>query len=195
MTLILNDPCFKDNKIFNLNIGSGKPRGLYKEDHWLNIDVHDIPGTYKMDILDAPNHWANHFHSIHAIHVLEHVNRNYREDFIKQCARILEPEYGVLILEVPDFEKNVERLYFAMQNGDQELEHRMTTGMFGKQRYPGDQHCWGFTSRTLNELLRKYFDSVIIHRSGPEMRGPDLRMYSDHFKQENVLLAVASKKR
>jgi predicted SAM-dependent methyltransferase len=177
----------------SLNIGSGKPRGEYRSKGWLNIDTHDIPGTTKMSVFEMPNHWTNKWALVRAVHVLEHVNRNRRLEFIKQCSRVLMPNSLCrLEIEVPNFEKNVEQLYHAFQNKDYDLEHRMTTGMFGKQRYPGDQHCWGFTERTLGELFSKCFTEFKIYKDGPDGNSMhDTNRVSNHFHQEDVLLVVA----
>ena len=174
-----------------LNVGSGRPRGKYKKSHqWLNIDIHEIPGVRQTDFLDVTPYWREEFDEVHAIHCLEHVNRNRREEFVEKCAFVLEPG-GVCYIEVPDFEATIRNLIYAIKKDDHVEEHRMTTSVFGKQRYPGDQHCWGFTNRTLYELCEPHFDSVEIFTDGANRE----KMISEHWNQERVLLAECKKKR
>jgi predicted SAM-dependent methyltransferase len=175
-----------------LNIGSSNPEGIYRSPEWINIDNGDgrfSGNVFKVDALAMPGEWDGYFDEVHAVHVLEHVNRNKRFDFVVACRRVLKPG-GVLYLEVPDFEKVIRNLLGAIDGGDHELEHRMTTGLFGKQRYEGDSHRWGFTSRTLKELAeRAKFSSIDVFRS---IQGTD-HMISTHFIQEPVLLLKAFK--
>ena len=174
-----------------LNIGSGKPRGMYKQAQWTNIDVHKIPGTIQMDVFQMPNHWKNKFGRIHACHCLEHINRNRRQEFLEQCYRVLMPN-ELCFIEVPDFEATVKNLIKGIDTKDRDLEHRMTTSVYGKQRYEGVQHCWGFTERTLSELCKVIgFAKVSIIKSG--LRQHSSLSISEHYKQEDVLLAVLRK--
>lgn len=175
-----------------LNIGSGAPKGSYKQDIWVNIDIHDIPGTFKMDVFEMPNAWKDSFMQVRAIHCLEHVNRNRRLEFLQQCYRVLAPN-GVCYIEVPNFEMTIQNLHHAIKKGDHDLEHRMTTSVFGKQRYPGDQHCWGFTSRTLSDLARQAgFNVMSVVQLGPR-NAPIQDPLSEHYAQEDVLVATLLK--
>jgi len=176
----------------NLNIGSSNPEGKYRSSNWINIDNGGSVFTgnvYKIDALEMPEEWTNYFDEVHAVHVLEHVNRNKRFDFVAACRRILKMG-AVLYLEVPDFEQVIRNLLSAIDSGNHGEEHRMVTSVFGKQRYAGDAHHWGFTSRTLAELAKKAnFSSVEVFRS---IHGTD-NMISQHYIQEPVLLLKAKK--
>lgn len=175
-----------------LNIGCSNLEGQYRHAEWVNID--NGGGTFtgnvfKVDALDMPGEWDDYFEEVHAIHVLEHINRNKRFDFMVACRRVLK-DGCPLYLEVPDFEQVIRNLLSAIDRKDAEEEHRMTTGLFGKQRYAGDQHCWGFTKRTLGELAsRAHFSSFEVIRSMDD----NSRMVSHHFVQEPVLLLRAVK--
>jgi hypothetical protein len=69
----------------------------------------------------------------------------------------------------------------------------MTTSVFGKQRYPGDQHCWGFTSRTLQALAKQAgFDILSMVQIGPS-NAPIQDPLSEHYAQEDVLVATLLK--
>jgi len=55
-------------------------------------------------------------------------------------------------------------------------------------RSTGDQHFWGFTSRTLKELLEtEGFDVTIFKNKDFD------HMISSHYKQEPILLARCTK--
>ena len=176
-----------------LNIGSSNPTGKYRDPEWTNIDCGGTDfgeGVLKIDATAMPTEWKDHFDEIHAVHVMEHINRNQRFLFVQECRRVLSPK-GVLYLEVPDFEQVIRTLVKAMNEKDERMEHQMTTSVFGKQRYTGDQHCWGFTRITLPQLLHENgFEKVEIYTN----RDLD-NMISHHYKQEPILLAKATGKK
>ena len=175
-----------------LNIGSSNLEGKYRNADWINIDSGDgnfSGNVMKVDALDMPGEWTDYFDEVHAIHVLEHVNRNKRFDFLVACRRVMKPG-ATLYLEVPNFEQVIRNLLDAIDSRDHEEEHRMTTSLFGKQRYAGDQHCWGFTQRTLSELAaRAKFSSLVVYLGPDESE----QMVSMHYVQEPVLLLKAVK--
>lgn len=173
-----------------LNIGSSHPNGIYKKEEWVNIDYGSQEfggGVLKVDATDMPEGWKSKFDEIHAVHVLEHINRNLRFKFVQECHRVLRAK-GTLFIEVPDFEQTIRLLIKAINEKDERMEHKMTTSVFGKQRYTGDQHCWSFTQRTLTELLEGEGFEVTIFKN----KDFD-QMISSHFKQENILLAKCRK--
>ena len=174
-----------------LNIGSSNPTGKYRDPEWTNIDCGGTDfgeGVLNIDATAMPAEWKDRFDEIHAVHVLEHINRNKRFQFVQECRRVLSPK-GVMYLEVPDFEQVIRQLVKAINDSDERMEHQMTTSVFGKQRYTGDQHCWSFTSRTLKELLEtEGFDVTIFKNKDFD------HMISSHYKQEPILLAKATKR-
>lgn len=173
-----------------LNIGSSHPSGQYKNSEvWINIDYGEQEfghGVLKIDATQMPDDWKNKFEEIHAVHVLEHINRNLRFKFVEECHRVLRGK-GVLYIEVPDFEAVTRALVNAWNSKDEHLSHKMTTSIFGKQRYTGDQHHWGFTKDTLYDLIKEQgFDKIDIYTN------KDIdQMISGHYKQEPILLAKA----
>jgi predicted SAM-dependent methyltransferase len=175
-----------------LNIGSSHPKGKYRHEPWINIDVAadevGMSNVLKVDALEMSKKWQNEFDEIHAVHVLEHINRNYRAKFVSECYRVLKPG-GVLYIEVPDFEQVVRALVDAWDFQEPTLAHNMTTSIFGKQRYIGDQHCWGFTENTLSILIHEAFGhKPTIHKNMDVEQ-----MISGHYTQEPVLLARVEK--
>jgi predicted SAM-dependent methyltransferase len=180
-----------------LNVGSGYPKKQYLELEWVNID--DAPeGTFlgndghrvtKMSALGMPLEWTDKFEEVHCVHVLEHINRNFRQEVVNQLHRVTSPG-GVAYIEVPDFQTIILVLAQAFISRDVTLQHNMTTSIYGKQRYAGDQHCWGFTVDTLSDLcLKTGFTAVKVQTPNDANFTP----ISAHYQQEPILLATCLK--
>ena len=178
----------------NLNVGSGQPRGIYKQPSWINLDsagADDIGGAgtfVRGSVLDMPADWENKFEVVHCIHMLEHLNRNHRQDVFNALYRVLQPG-GMLYLEVPDFQEVVDNLYNSYLLRNQELIHKWKTSIYGKQRYIGDAHHWGYDAETLKSLANQagFRSAVTWTNAFPE------KMISTHYKQEPVILLEALK--
>jgi len=111
----------------------------------VNIDVHDSPATdYLADIARLPCA-DNSVTVIENYHVIEHVPHTRISDVLSEWLRVLRPG-GTLIIECPDLDRaaaeylegNEDRLY----------------SIFGRQRFSGDTHYWGFNARRLRNLLQ-----------------------------------------
>jgi predicted SAM-dependent methyltransferase len=184
-------------KYSKLNVGS---RDVIKpaDEGWLNIDIMPLPRPREnfevQDALHLPETWANQFEEIHAVHVLEHINRNFRQDFVTEMFRITAPG-GACYIEVPDFKETVRLLHEAYLREDLKMQHIWTTSIYGKQRSPGDQHCWGFTHATLTELFHQAGFTVTVWNTGYERtwRNDLLKPISTHYKQEPCLLVKGIK--
>lgn len=167
-----------------LNVGS---RDELK-DGWLNIDIEPLskprPNFMQMDVFAMPLVWRDTFEAVQSVHAMEHINRNLRLDFLKAIYQVTAAK-GMVYVEVPDFQETIRLLNEAYVKGNKEKQHIWTTSIYGKQRSPGDQHCWGYTVETLSAL---FFDAgfrfVQAHRS---INGID-QMISTHHKQEPCLL-------
>jgi len=173
----------------NLNVGSGHPKGMYATKEWINIDdapEGTIEGVVKMSVLGMPQDWTDKFPEVHCIHMLEHMNRNFRQEVLNQLCRVTSPG-GKLYLEVPDFEQIVDRLHDAYQSQDKEQVHIWKTSIYGKQRYDGDAHHWGFDASHLKELATNAGFKMC------ETTSDSKRMVSRHWKHEPVILLVATK--
>lgn len=174
--------------ITSLQIGSGKPEGIYREPHWLNLDYvrhRPRPRFVVGDgcMLPFP---AGRFETVHAIHVLEHIPRGGKDEhgnytgqmrFMREVARVLAPG-GSAFIEVPDFVENMRGLVKAADRGDHEAVRIATVGTFGKARTPGDHHTWGFAPAYLENLFAE-----VGLRSERQTE-----MISGHWRQESVLL-------
>lgn len=174
-----------------LNVGSGHPKGKFREPGWVNIDdapEGTITGVTKMSVLKMPLDWTDKFEEIHCIHMLEHMNRNLRQEVLNELYRVTAP-MGKLYLEVPNFQSIVALLNDAYNTGNYELVHIWKTSIYGKQRYDGDAHHWGFDANHLSELATKAgFQETRCWTNKDQDK-----MVSTHYKQEPVILLVAIK--
>ena len=175
-----------------LNVGSGHPKGVYCEPEWVNIDsaakglIDEDKGVFSLSVLEMPNIWTDKFETVHCIHMLEHMNRNFRQQVFDQLYRVTAPG-GTLFLEVPNFQRIVQLLHEAYITNDLEKVHVWKTSIYGKQRYDGDAHHWGFDESHLQELAKIAGFQKYETTADPE------QMVSRHHKHEPVILLVATK--
>lgn len=131
-----------------LHLGCGNKR----LDGFVNIDMNWSAATdYRCDIskLPCPDGSVTR---IETYHVIEHIPRPQAERVLGEWYRVLAPG-GVLVLECPDFGKDIEQLLAG--------NHDIMYSIFGWQRFPGDAHHWGYTKETLSALVRQVgFSSV-----------------------------------
>lgn len=162
-----------------LQIGSAKAEGIYREPHWVNIDLvrHKPRGRFAVaDGCKLPFP-AERFRTIHAIHVLEHMPRDRHIPFLREIARTLSPG-GFAFIEVPDFLGVLALLNDAVRRGDYEEARIRTVGVYGKGRHHGDFHHWGFMPWYLQKLIADV--GLRCER--------EHEMISGHHRQEPVLL-------
>ncbi len=173
-----------------LNIGSAEPSGRYKRD-WINIEYcHTIKNIKKHNLVfgDGCNmpFKNNCFELIHCIHMMEHVDRRDHPSLLNEIIRTLKPK-GQVYIEVPNFIKvceNIVNLY--KDNNLNELREQIrcwTLSVYGKGRYNGDTHRWGFYP----ELLKEDMEKVGLEVSFPTEN------ISNHWKQEPVILICGTK--
>jgi len=111
---------------------------------FVNIDRNFSDATdYVSDITRLPCR-PQSVARIETYHVIEHIPQPVVRDVLSYWHRLLQPS-GVLVIECPDLDQSL-RDYLA---GDRE---RMFS-VFGRQRFPGDAHHWGYSASTLTELL------------------------------------------
>ncbi len=106
--------------------------------------------TYQLDVQRGELFDANfptaHFDAITAYHVLEHISE--LNPFLGELRRVLKPQTGKLVIEVP----NGGSLQSRLQNADWPYVH------------PRD-HLYYFSARTLPKLLRKHgFRDITLGR-------------------------------
>jgi len=162
-----------------LNAGSGPGRAHYLSD-WTNVDLIKPNNGVQADLFKLPFP-DNAFEEVRLIHVLEHVNRHRQVELLAEMRRVTAAN-GVFHVEVPDFIENCRLI--VQHAGNQEKLRVLTVGMYGKQRHPGDEHRWGFTSDFLEQQLIS---------AGWEEFEKQEKMISGHWKVEPVILYKAVK--
>jgi predicted SAM-dependent methyltransferase len=123
------------------------------------------------------------FDEIHCIHVLEHLTRDLHTPALLEMCRVLHPD-GACYVEVPDFHRVIERLHAALDAKNARQIHIWRTSVFGKTERPGMAHHFGFDAPYLTALLNDAGFSYITE---------EVKMISDHHKQEPVLLMKATR--
>jgi predicted SAM-dependent methyltransferase len=135
--------------ILLLNLGSGQRKF---GEGWTNID---ISPKFSPDIVAdcscLPMFANNSVDLIVCHHTLEHYGCGEADGLIKECLRLLEPR-GSLLVFVPDMQKLV-RMWIEGQMSDQ-LFFTNTYGAYHGEE--PDRHRWGFTERSLKDMLYSY---------------------------------------
>jgi len=169
----------------HLNVGSGLPKGKYINKEWVNVDMElfDSPNFVQADVLRGLPFPDNSFDSVRAVHVLEHINRNSHDEFLREIVRVLK-KGGELSVEVPNFIAVCENMLDGYRIGDLEKVRIWTVSIYGKQRHKGDTHCWGFTVQALIQKMRD---------TGLEEVKRSLSMISEHYLIEPVILVKGTK--
>jgi len=166
-----------------LNAGSGPGTAHYLSD-WTNVDLIKPNNGVQADLFKLPFP-DNTFKEVRLIHVLEHVNRHRQVELLKEMHRVT-AFLGVFYVEVPDYVASCQLIVQTarIHPVDHEKLRVLTVGMFGKQRHPGDEHRWGFTTDFLEHTLKE---------AGWLMFNIQETMISGHWKAEPIILYKAVK--
>jgi SAM-dependent methyltransferase len=120
---------------------------------------------------------TDHADEVHSYHVLEHIQRFKAEECLQEWVRVLKPG-GLLVLELPCFDKIIRILAHAMIDGTP-FDARMTLwGLYGDPRYENEammhKWCWQFSElgQTLKQMGMKDIQSERpqTHQPNRDMR-------------------------
>lgn len=126
-----------------LHLGCGQKR----LPGFINVDRNPSPATdYVADLGRLPCQPGS-VRRIETYHVLEHIPRPQVGPVLRYWRMLLQPG-GVLVVECPDFESDIRELV----EGDVERMY----SIFGRQRFPGDAHHWGYTADSLTRELTQH---------------------------------------
>lgn len=89
-------------------------------------------------------------------HMIEHMSKVRADVLVGECFRALKSKCEIII-ECPDLDEAV-RLYLE--------DPGFITTIFGLQRHGGDYHLWGYTKKTLRELLEKHGFEIVEECTG-----------------------------
>ena len=111
---------------------------------YINIDLWQTDATDILcDINSLP--WPdNSVKAIDSYHVVEHISHRRVYQTLREWHRVL-CSGGRLVLECPDFDQAIQEYL----DGD---ENRLFN-IFGRQRFPGDTHLYGYNAKRLAQLL------------------------------------------
>ena len=169
-----------------LNIGCSWPKGKYKLEEWINLDIIanervNVQGS----ALKLPFETGS-IEEIHCVHLLEHLTRDKYPLVIREMHRVLK-EGGSCYVETPDFMGTVDKLYNSFKNQDTEAIHIWTTSTYGKSERVGMSHHWGFYEGLLRREMRHQGFETVVRLSERE------EMISTHYRKEPILLVRGTK--
>ena len=171
-----------------LNLGCGDtPPNMYKTREWINIDIQGPYVDLKCNLHSMPFK-DNSIKEIHCFHVLEHIDRVKYKLVLAEAYRVLEPE-GLFLLEVPDFEVVIGKLWREYTGGRRDRErirlHKIVIN--GKTEKPGMAHLMGFEE----DLLRDNLKEVGFTKSIKRIK--DNYPTASHFRKCDVLCLSITK--
>lgn len=138
-----------------LNVGCGsKPKTGYT-----NIDIQSKAADINADASDLPFE-ENSIDVIESYHLIEHMDKKHAELTLRHWYDLLKPA-GQLIIECPDLEV-ILREY--LNTNDEELLY----SIYGRNRYAYDTHLWGYTRRSITNLLHDIGFSSVKTGSGTD---------------------------
>jgi predicted SAM-dependent methyltransferase len=141
----------KNNCSLKLHLGCGE-RYI---DGYINIDLRKTVATDLVcDIRKLP-YRSNSIEIIETYHVIEHIPKRDLIKAFKEWHRILYSG-GKLIVECPDFDRAIKEYL----NGNDERLY----SIYGRQRFPGDSHYWGYNSARLRKSLEEIGFTEVIER-------------------------------
>jgi len=131
-------------------------------DGYVNIDLRKTRATDLVcDIRKLP-YPDNSVKLIETYHVIEHLPRHDLPKALKEWHRVL-VSGGKLIVECPDFDKNV-RDYLKGNDPDIQLLY-----IFGRQRFLGDAHYFGYNFKRLKDVLEKCGFTNVKRKSAQDL--------------------------
>jgi predicted SAM-dependent methyltransferase len=150
----------RHGKHLRLHLGCGGQR----REGFINIDQKLTGATdFVSDIAKLPVP-PGAVARIETYHVIEHVPHRRVRAVLDGWLRLLEPG-GALVVECPDLDADV-REYLA---GDRSR----LFSIFGHQRYDGDTHFFGYSERSLRELLEDVGFTDVVARPPTDYHAQD----------------------
>ena len=138
---------------YRLGIKNGKPLKLHlgcgnkRFEGYINIDWRKTGATDLVcDIRNLPYN-DNSVDLIETYHIIEHLPRRELPKALREWRRVLIPG-GKLIIECPDFDKNLQD-YLKNINPEMQLLY-----IYGRQRFEGDAHYFGYNFERLKNILK-----------------------------------------
>ena len=130
--------------------------GARKRDGCINIDMnYSAAVDYVCDAGSLPCP-SSSVDCIETYHLVEHLSINEMNHVLEEWCRILKPK-GRLVIECPEIRR-------AMREYLEGNEERIYS-IYGRQRFVGDTHYWGYTVDSLSKILIKIGFAECVERS------------------------------
>jgi len=141
-----------ENKKTKLNVGSGGRPMATPTNEWDDVDVRpDMNPTIVADVRKIPK--PNESYDELWIHsVLEHFQKREVNECLQEWARLLK-RGGKMTISVPDMKAIAKDL---LASNSEITDHNLINLIYGEQDYPQNAHKWGFTEKSLINLMRKH---------------------------------------
>ena len=111
---------------------------------YINIDIRHAPAAdFVTDARKLPCK-SNSVEIIETYHVIEHISFSDVESMLHEWYRVLMPK-GRLVIECPDFDKAIAEYLSGNE--------KRLYSIYGRRRYNGDSHLWGYNAKRLKRLL------------------------------------------
>lgn len=138
--------------------------GWKRFDGYINADLHITDATDVIcDVTRLP--WPDGSAAVvESHHVIEHISHTKVADALADWHRLLCPG-GRLVLECPHFDQAISE--YLSGNEDRLLN------IFGRQRFPGDAHLFGYTPERLARMLREAGFSEITEKNPQSSQSAD----------------------
>ena len=177
-------------KLVRMNLGCGSKLFPISEG-WINVDVVQPPEIvldtvseisgfpyndkevsdkaqflfHATNVMDMRHIQTGSIHEIHAYHVVEHFHISELPALFKEIRRVLDPQVGCFVCELPDIIKCAKNLLQVETTKNVDVWYNMgLCGMFGVpfDNQPWMQHKWGWYPASLSDfLIRNGFKAVI----------------------------------
>ena len=124
-----------------LHIGCG---GIRLSDDFINVDIRQVG---KADIIARAEELPfkdNSFDRMESYHLIEHIEHLIVPEMLREWFRVM-CKNATLRIECPDFDKTVEEYL--------EGNEKRIYNIYGLQRFPNDNHFFGYNFKRLNEVL------------------------------------------
>jgi SAM-dependent methyltransferase len=163
-----------------VNVDITVPQGAHKEIFNVDEDTyggHVKPLFIRQNITDPVDIEENIVDEIIAIHVVEHIFPDELVGVLTEWKKLLKPETGILIVELPDVVKCAINLLQIFTSKDPKMvEHLGVKGLFGeyKDKNIYEAHKWGYTTLTLGPVF-EHVGFTNIQEGEPEFHMGSVR--------------------
>lgn len=137
-----------------LNIGCGSKI----KKGYINIDIISTIADIRANASALPFK-DNSIEVIESYHLIEHMSKSLAETSLHHWYSLLKTG-GQLVIECPDITEVIKE--YLKGNED------MLYSMYGRDRYPYDTHCWGYSKSNLSELLKSIGFNYITTMNGTD---------------------------